>query len=1021
MNRILSINVDHGWESVKKVIALLNKLDPTVVLLQDVPFKTGRKPFANLLKRKCGNLYAIYYPEEDTINVSSTFRVDNIILLRHNLKFKSRIDGYGNLDLVSLFGIQFAQQVEGQEKTFSIFSIYIRPEAEHSEVQRALDWLSSNNPSAMEDTFLLGDLNAYNTAWAEPRLFVSDKYPKHVLEVTVRAANRGRVISDWSRRNQLQILNDIQEGPTCYTRIQSRIHKSYIDVAMAGERAAELLLQFSLYDIESTTLHRAIILDKAEKIRPDKILLRLDRLPEFRDRLASLNSFGTDYPADINLGFEINYLAYEFVTRLDTLQQDLTEINGVPASLVYQQSQDSQQPSEDKRSLNGYLEEKFGWKRLRIEPRTFEAPVERSIVPVTQHELEHVFQLLYPADRQYGPDEHDHQLFAATFDQLKGIILRICKLSFQFAFKPDICKQKRARVHVQDDGSYQLVERTGPLCLILDKMHYLRFLSLMEVENMIHPTLFDYPLSSRHDLMATVLYERAKFEDHFCRVGHALMTIIKLRFKNSLESVPYERLIDYLKRDFGQDPTVAWIINSINGCSIRVSDEDFESDIYSVTSGVFKGSPLADALWIYVMQQLRKETFSTEMEKFKILIHQDDLFIIYDGFNKKDTQVFLEILEDGFNPLDLKLAFDECSYKTTTHHGTYPQLPIEYGGRSIQQVKQLEIIGIPISKLGMKLVENDVIRACRQHSTQMITALSDIFTSDSPDAWAEVNDFINNNLVPTILEPVLSILPVSHAAMRFYADVLGTIIKDGVSLPVEVPAWLARILFGVTPIKFLVLEFLVGRILEVPTQDLIEAYGHLIEQLDSTYNVRFDLDKNLASLKGIMSRRKCRYPIHSRPIIHEEDEELSTIKQFFKHTLDKIRPECEADELSGLRGGLCADPSIWAKYPLGNLTEEHALVLSGKCRDGDRGRVSKLEPGEMPPGCSARECSNHRSNFVLHRLYDCPRYNFGRILFEEELGVPSGSTLEQYVPVALIDEEKNKILMDHLYLIADYS
>jgi len=85
---------------------------------------------------------------------------------------------------------------------------------------------------------------------------------------------------------------------------------------------------------------------------------------------------------------------------------------------------------------------------------------------------------------------------------------------------------------------------------------------------------------------------------------------------------------------------------------------------------------------------------------------------------------------------------------------------------------------------------------------------------------------------------------------------------------------------------------------------------------------------------------------------------------------------------------LSPNPEVWQKINPAHISTMNLMRLAGLIGSEDGSfKSGSLEPGIMPEGCKDTRCQeNNRGHTLLHRMFDCPRYEGQRASFKESLG-----------------------------------
>uniref|UniRef100_A0A6G1SHN4 Reverse transcriptase domain-containing protein n=1 Tax=Aceria tosichella TaxID=561515 RepID=A0A6G1SHN4_9ACAR len=286
IDKIISFNSDRHLSSFDDALGLLSTEKPSLLLMQDVPYKEDRSEHQDRLGDHSAE-YEIFCQDEAELNQSTHHSRDNVIIAKKSLNAEPIVDSSAHAWMskseTSVFGVIVNDSLA---KKMVVFSIYIRPKESFEQVRRAFNWMieQTKKVTSTRNLIILGDFNSYDLAWA--REFSNYLLPHNTMkgrkamfngqsemfETHTIKHSRGRIVTSFCASNRLKILNDVEKGPTFMRQHGKNYTTSYIDLAIAGSKAAYKLPVFSVIDLHGDSYHNAIMISQGLPVKSRTIL-----------------------------------------------------------------------------------------------------------------------------------------------------------------------------------------------------------------------------------------------------------------------------------------------------------------------------------------------------------------------------------------------------------------------------------------------------------------------------------------------------------------------------------------------------------------------------------------------------------------------------------------------------------------------------------------------------------------------------------------------------------------------------
>lgn len=168
------------------------------------------------------------------------------------------------------------------ERKYLITSIYVRPRTSHAELITQLKLIEQSHKQwGVSRSIIMGDTNATGMDWAPS----SELWPELDSSASAQAATgqqhyqqikmtRGQIISKWLNKLKMNILNDINKGPTFISCAGN--NAAHIDIAACGQKANRTWSTFALKN--DTPGHRIISIKRKEQVATSKATFHIYKL-----------------------------------------------------------------------------------------------------------------------------------------------------------------------------------------------------------------------------------------------------------------------------------------------------------------------------------------------------------------------------------------------------------------------------------------------------------------------------------------------------------------------------------------------------------------------------------------------------------------------------------------------------------------------------------------------------------------------------------------------------------------------
>lgn len=271
-NIITSVNLDGRLSNLISLENTINKYNPLVCLLQDIP-KLSEDNLLDTCRTVARGYNAIFDIEE----LNRRKRLNNLILIDSNRIEVKQIHNFDNRCKAAALGISICciqngdsnDGVENNGDCFSskliIFSVYIRPRASHEATKSLFDLISerSSQHEGHSRLIIAGDMNATEPTWCpiQHTLLNKENSATHYRQIKQM---RGRIIIKAANMMKITCLNKINQGPT-FIHLRG---SAYIDLIFVGNKAIRTWNSMSLEKLSDNSAHKIMILQARGPLKP---------------------------------------------------------------------------------------------------------------------------------------------------------------------------------------------------------------------------------------------------------------------------------------------------------------------------------------------------------------------------------------------------------------------------------------------------------------------------------------------------------------------------------------------------------------------------------------------------------------------------------------------------------------------------------------------------------------------------------------------------------------------------------
>lgn len=277
MYTIMSINIDSRKSNLLSVIQYIINNNIDVIAIQDMPkMKTRQmnRVLIPLTKRDYVTFPKIAAAAGKATENEAKTKIHNLIITKNNNNIQTtpiqcHISNPEQQATSATVALNMKTNNNGT-KRFILTSLYIRPRTGDKELKMLIDNINDiSSQHGKSRQIIAGDTNTPTIFWAPNKSITkylsinpthglhNDQYnTKHYYNIQYK---RSRKLTHFIQINQLQALNNVEMGPT-YDSKDTNNNKSYIDVILAGNKAARYWQKADLTEINETSKHKALVI-----------------------------------------------------------------------------------------------------------------------------------------------------------------------------------------------------------------------------------------------------------------------------------------------------------------------------------------------------------------------------------------------------------------------------------------------------------------------------------------------------------------------------------------------------------------------------------------------------------------------------------------------------------------------------------------------------------------------------------------------------------------------------------------
>lgn len=302
--------------------------------------------------------------------------------------------------------------------------------------------------------------------------------------------------------------------------------------------------------------------------------------------------------------------------------------------------------------------------------------------------------------RHTTPEGINMRAFYLSYQYLKTIYITICRLSYHTLLIPEIARRTMGSIiPKKKKGEYRIVHISSCLSALLEIIALRRLEYALYASGLYERYQFGFcALTGRHELVSRIIELI-----HYNKLQHgrrASATIVNLDIEGAFDNVSQDILIDKLERSLVIEESLSvWLANFMLHRNIVIRYQNLESINRIVCKGVPQGSALGPILWNLSIHDIESQLSEPTQQEF--LKYADDIMIvqIYRGYNTTIDQRLQNATDQLINRLaSLKLNVNpqKCSLMRIGHNDTNNQRKLLINQQSVNQVREMTILGYPL-------------------------------------------------------------------------------------------------------------------------------------------------------------------------------------------------------------------------------------------------------------------------------------------------------------------------------------
>lgn len=300
-----------------------------------------------------------------------------------------------------------------------------------------------------------------------------------------------------------------------------------------------------------------------------------------------------------------------------------------------------------------------------------------------------------------GPEGIRFEVFLKLleFESYREIICWWTKMCFKTAYNPKACRTTVGKlIPKRAQGQFRIVHLSSPLSAILEQVALARLEYRLEQNLQYNPRQFGFmALRGRTDLVSRIIELTIKhqIQNHF----NSRTTIISLDIKGAFDNVDQVMLRNKIIEQLLPDISRFWLANFIMNRRIKITYKKLTAHERLITRGVPQGSCLGPILWNFMINRIDAHLTSMP-ERLEVLAFADDIYMIYNGYDRCLLQDKLNQLIRNIGNLKLEVEPSKCQVMVvdfTIGRNTVIDPGLKIYGETIKATRSLSILGIPIT------------------------------------------------------------------------------------------------------------------------------------------------------------------------------------------------------------------------------------------------------------------------------------------------------------------------------------
>lgn len=342
-----------------------------------------------------------------------------------------------------------------------------------------------------------------------------------------------------------------------------------------------------------------------------------------------------------------------------------------------------------KNDIEKIAKEKFPAMKKNINVRGTYPAHQMDTLSITQHESNRAIHNLR-SKKYNSPEGIRMDIFHAIISKTPDIMHTIARMSFATCTVPKKAEYTTGTIIPKKaSGQFRIVHVPSSIAAFLETIALGRLDYLLERDKLISGNQYGFTaLRSRHDLVARVI-ERALRNK---KQGRATC-IVSIDIEGAFDNVDQEYLIRKLYRELQQPALAMWIASFLENRKISIRYGELKSQYRQVCRGVPQGSALGPILWNFAIHDIDKH-ISTR--KTMLLKYADDIYILTDGSDLKNTQQTINDFVTAIRNIKLNVRAEKCSYIKLFEENTALQINehLIIEGKEIARSETMNILGI---------------------------------------------------------------------------------------------------------------------------------------------------------------------------------------------------------------------------------------------------------------------------------------------------------------------------------------